>query len=131
MRTSVESFRTKSCEVWLDEEGVLWLVPDGETELDLEEVKACFDTYKKIGINKENKVLQIIDARVNVSMNKEGRDYAAVHGKEYFIASAVISTNLSIRLLVNFFNLFYKSNGVPLKMFETEEGARNWLDKFR
>lgn len=131
MQTKIESYRTKCNEVCFDEEGILWLIPDEGTELDLEEVTACFDTYKKMGVNKDNRVLQIIDARVNVTMNKEGREYAAVHGKEYFIASAVISTNLAVRLIVNFFNLFYKYNKVPLKMFDTEESARKWLEKFK
>ena len=89
MRTQIESFRTKYCDIWLDEDGILWLKPDAETELDFEEVKSCFDTYKKMGIHKDNKVLQIIDARVNVSMDKEGRAYAAEHGGAFFIASAV------------------------------------------
>lgn len=131
MRTKVESIRTKHCEIWLDEDGILWLKPDADTEMDLEEVKACFETYKKIGVNRKNKVLQIIDARVDISMNREGRDYAAAFGDEFFIASAVISSSLSIRLLINFFNMFYKSNRVPLKMFDTEENAKRWLDKFR
>ena len=47
MRTQIEYFRTKYCDIWLDEDGILWLKPDAETELDFEEVKSCFDTLKK------------------------------------------------------------------------------------
>lgn len=127
----MQSFKTKFTEIWIDQEGILWLVPDPEVELDGEEVRACFDLYRNMGIGKNNKVLQIIDARINVSMNKDGRDYAAEHGNEFFIASAIISSSLSVRLIVNFFNMFYKSQLVPFKMFDTEENAKKWLFKFR
>ena len=130
MQVQAKIYRTKYTEIWLDEEEILWLKPDPETELDQEEVAACFDTYREMGINPDHKVLQIIDARVNVSMNKEGRDYAALHGHDCFIASAVISSSLSVRLIVNFFNFFYKAS-VPLKMFDTEESAKKWLARFR
>ena len=131
METNFKRFKTKNSEIYLDDEGILWLKPINGADLDLEEVTACFDIYKKMGINKDNKVLQIIDAQVMVTMNKDGRDYAALHGIDFFIASAVISNNLSVRLIVNFFNIFYKSPLVPLKMFESEESAKKWLFKFK
>lgn len=131
MKTQVEISRTKHCEIWLDEGGILWLKPTIVLEVDLEEVTACFETYKKMGVNRGNKVLQIVDARVDFTMNKEAKDYVAANGEDYFKASAVISSSLVIRLLVNFFNLFYKSNRVPLKMFDTEESAKKWLEKFK
>ncbi len=124
------TYRTTCAEIWLDEAGVLWLKPDADTDLGLEEVKACFATYTEMGIHSQNKVLQIIDARVNVSMSKEGREYASNAGNECFIASAVISNSLSVRLIVNLFNIIYKAS-VPLKMFETEEEARKWLSRFK
>jgi hypothetical protein len=124
-------YRTRYSEIFLDEDGVLWLKPDEDADMDLEEVTACFNTYSEMGINKENKVLQLIDAQKNVTMGKEGREYAALHGKDFFIASAVVSNNLSVRLLVNFFNLFYKTQTVPFKLFSNEESARRWLARFK
>jgi hypothetical protein len=122
--------RTKYSDVFIDDEGFLCLYPDKDADMDLDEVKVCYGTYQKIGINRDNKVLQIINVKGNVSMSREARDYAAIHGSEFFIASAVISDSLSVRLIVNFFNLFYKSRTVPLKMFDTEENAKKWLRKF-
>jgi hypothetical protein len=124
-------YRTRFTDIFLEDDGILWIRPDEDAEMDLEEVTACFDIYSKMGINKENKVLQIIDAKLNVAMAKEGREYAVMHGKDFFIASAIISNNLSVRLLVNFFNLFYKSQTVPFKLFRNEESARKWLNKFK
>lgn len=131
IKQNIKRVRTKSTEIWLDDDGVLWLLPDANAELDLDEVKTCFEVYTKMGIHKDNKVLQIIDAQSGVSMYKEGRDYAAEHGKDFFIASAIISKNLSVRLIVNFFNLFYKTQPVPFKLFDTIENGKAWLNKFK
>lgn len=116
-------------EIWFDEEGILRLKPFVGTDLELKDVMACFEVYKKWGCDKQ-KVLQLIDAREHVSMTHEGRKYAAEHGKHFFIASAVISNSLAVRLIVNFFNSFYEQP-VPFKLFGTEEEALKWLRKFR
>ncbi|MFL5762857.1 MAG: hypothetical protein ACJ77K_02875 [Bacteroidia bacterium] len=124
------TIRTKYSVIRLDRNGILWLSPDENADLDLKEVEACFRAYAEMGIGPDNKVLQIIDARGTVQMTKEARDYAAKHGERFFIASAIISSNLSIRLMVNFFNMFYKTQIVPFRLFDTEENAMKWLSKF-
>ncbi|MES2764029.1 MAG: STAS/SEC14 domain-containing protein [Bacteroidota bacterium] len=121
--------RTKVNDIWIDDEGFLILKPKEGVELDLDEVKACFEAYRTLGIGPHNKVLELIDAR-DGSMNSEARTYAAEHGKDYFIAAAIVSDSLAVRLVVNFFNTFYKQI-VPFKMFATEESARKWLRTFR
>ena len=126
---SVGKIRTKMNEIWIDEEGILILKPDDGAELDLEEVKACFEAYKKLGVGPHNKVLELIDAR-DGSMTGEARAFAAKNGVDYFVAAAIISDSLAVRLVVNFFNSFY-SQLVPFKMFASEEAARQWLRTFR
>lgn len=71
----------------------------------------------------------MIDAR-DFSITPEARSYAAAMGKDYFIAAAIISDSLAVRIVMNFFNAFYKPT-VPLKMFATEEAARKWLRTFK
>ncbi len=124
-----EKILTGKSEIWIDEEGILRLCPVDGSEIDLEEVKACFAHYRALGLKKK-KALQLIDARIDVSFTQEARDYAAKHAREYFIASAVISSSLPVRLLINFFNAFDK-DGAPLRMFKTEEEALGWLRTFR
>jgi hypothetical protein len=131
MKTEQCVYRTKFTEISFDDRGILWLKPDKDADLDLEEVMQCFEIYGRIGVNKDNKVLQVIDARTNVTMDKEGKEYAAVNGNNYFLASAIISDNLSVRLIVNFFNLFYKNRTVPFRLFGDEESAIKWLLKYR
>lgn len=122
---------TGKSDIWIDERGILHLHLHENIELDLEEAKKCFKIYEELGC-KRNKVLQIMDAgKGNPTVTKAARDYAAEMGKEYFIASAIISKSLAVRMMVNFFNSFYKGHGVPFKLFPNEEEAVKWLETFR
>lgn len=124
-----QKIKTRYNEIWQDDEGFLWVRATEVTEIDLEEVKACFEAYAEMGIDQE-KVLQVMDVRNSITVTREARDYAARHGHRFFIASAVISNSLSVRLIVNFFNFLYPKK-VPLKMFGSEDEALKWLRKFR
>jgi hypothetical protein len=120
---------TKNNEIWIDDERILIVKPIPNVDLDLEEVKLCFEIYESLGVGPNNKLLQIIDTR-DGSMSSDARAYAAEHIKNYFIASAIISDSLAVRIIVNFFNTFYKPN-VPFKMFSNEVEAREWLKTFK
>jgi hypothetical protein len=122
--------KTKFGQIWVDDEGMLCLRYNEYTDVDLEVAKHCFKVYEDLGYGKGNKALQIMDGRLHFTMTKEARDFVAENGKKFFIAAAFISNNLSMRLLFNFFNSFYKHE-VPFKMFGTEKKAREWLMKFR
>ncbi len=126
---AINKIKTKMNEIWIDDEGILILKPQVGAELDLDEVKACFEAYRSLGVGPDNKVLEIIDAR-DGSMTSDARTYAAEVGGDYFIAAAIISDSLAVRLIVNFFNNFYKQT-VPFKMFASEEEAKKWLRTFR
>ncbi len=126
---AINKIKTKLNEIWIDDEGILILKPIEGAELDLDEVKACFAAYRELGVGPHNKVLELIDAR-DGSMSGEARSYAAEVGKDYFIAAAIISDSLAVRMVVNFFNTFY-TQLVPFKMFATEEAARKWLRTFK
>lgn len=121
--------KTKMSEIWIDDEGILVLKPFEDVELDLDTVVECFETYKAMGIGPHHKVLQLIDATGHGSMTSEGRTYAAEVGMNFFIASAIVSDSLAIRLIVNFFNSFHKQL-VPFKMFSNQEDAKKWLRTF-
>ncbi len=126
---AAHKIKTAANEIWVDDEGLLVLKLAECGELDLAEVTACFNAYKQLGFGPENKVLQLIDIRLDGSITHEARNYAAEHGKDFFIASAVISSSLAVRMIVNFFNAFYK-HPVPFKMFKEEEEAKKWLRTF-
>lgn len=125
----MEKIVTKQNEIWLDDQGILCVRAVENAEMDLEEVRSCFDGYKSLGLGKK-KVLQLLDLRRGASMTSEARAFVSGCAEDFFIASAVISNSLSVRLMVNFFTLFYGKK-IPLHMFGTEREARVWLQKFQ
>lgn len=124
-----KKIKTKQTEIWIDEEGILIVEPFEGAELDLDEVKLCFEVYKELGANPNNKLLQLINT-IDGSMDPDARAFSANAMTDYFIASAIVSNSLAVRLIVNFFNTFYQSK-VPFKMFSNEEDARKWLNSFK
>lgn len=127
--TLSQKIETKTSVIWIDDEGILRLKIKPNSELYLDDVKECFLIYEQLGC-KENKVLQLMDAKVYFYMDDDAQKYAAEVGKDFFIASAIVNNSIAIRLLVNFFNTFYQ-HGVPFKLFGDEEKALRWLRKFR
>ena len=49
---------TKQNEIWIDDEGILVLRMSEGAEMDLEEVTACFDVYRKLGYGNGQKIIQ-------------------------------------------------------------------------
>ena len=131
METKKTPIQTKSSEIWIDDDNILCVKFREEySEWDLKEVKECFKVYQDLGFGNGHKALQLIDGRLSFNITKEGKDFAAANGKTFFIASAIVADNLATRIVVNFFNKFYKHD-VPFKMFSTKRKAKEWLLKFR
>ncbi|HXC04179.1 MAG TPA: hypothetical protein VNZ86_05460 [Bacteroidia bacterium] len=126
MTLQTDITRTAKASVWLDEEGFLWVKPDKGVELDGDDVLACFEVYRQLGCHKNNRVWQVMDGTSDFTMTREARENAALYGEEFFKASAMITESLAIRLIVNFFNRFYKI-GVPFRSFPSEAEAKLWL----
>lgn len=120
---------TRYNEISLGPGGILYVRVTEACEIDLDEVKACFEAYEQLGLH-EHKAVQMLDVRLGVTMTKEARDYASAEGKKYLLATAVLSRSLSVRLIVNFINRFY-AQPVPMKMFASETDALKWLQKFK
>ncbi len=124
-----EAYQTKSATIRIDEEGFLCVHVHEDAELNLEEMENCFNIYRQLGCA-DHKVLEIIDGSNDFKITKEGREYAAEHAKEFFIASALVTTNLAVRLVFNFFSKFHNAE-VPFRLFKTDAEARAWLYEFR
>lgn len=112
----------------MDKEGILRMRIKQGARVDEEEVKICFGIIKKLA--GKNKVLELMEGGNFYTMNEKAQKYAAIHGKEIFIASAIIIKSVGTRLLVNFFNSFI-NNEIPFKMFADEKNALKWLRTFR
>lgn len=128
---TADKIRTESFDIWVAEEGILRVDAFEGVEVDLEQTKKSFDIYSRLGFGPgKKKALQIMNGNKYFSMTKEAKDYVAQQGKLFFIAAALISDSVALRLMVNLYNSVYKHN-VPFKMFATEEKALEWLRKFK
>lgn len=127
----IKKITTEAADISIDEEGILRVhIHDGAV-LDLDVVKEIFVKYEELGLGPgKKKRLELMTVAGWHSMTREAREFTALHGKDYFIAAAVINNTLSVRLIVNFYNSFYKHE-VPFKLFATEEKALEWLRKFK
>lgn len=126
-----QKITTESVDVLIDKEGILRVHIHEGTELDLDKVKELFKKYNELGMGPgKEKRLELMTGMGWHTMNREARDFVAFHGKDYFIAAAIINDTLAVRILVNFYNTFYR-NEVPFRLFATEEKALEWLRKFK
>jgi hypothetical protein len=116
---------TSICEISLDDDNILRVTVLKEGEMDLDEVKKCFEVYRSLGCDRK-KALQLLDFTVPAIITKEARDYVDLMAPDFFIASAVVTQSLPVRIIVNFCMRFFNP-AVPLKMFVNEEDARTWL----
>jgi hypothetical protein len=125
MSLLTDVIKTTKAEIWVDEEDFLRIRPHAGAELDRCDVEECFRVYRELGCGKK-KMLQIMEGSDDFTMTREAREYAATHGSEVFLASAMVTNSLAIRLVVNFFNRFYKAS-VPFESFTSEKEAKIWL----
>jgi len=129
IRAASETYKTNSATIRIDEEGILCVHIHENAEVDEKEVQACFNIYRQLGCE-EDKVLELIFGSNDFTLTKEGSDLAAKHGKDFFIACALITTNLAVRLVFNFYTKIQPPD-IPFRMFKSEAEARAWLNEFR
>jgi hypothetical protein len=128
VKTAVIS--TEVLDIWVDDEGILCVHAKDDAQLTFEHIVEAFEKYSELGFGPgKKKALELLTGKSLHTMPREGRAYAAEKGKDYFIASALVSGSPMMRYIVNFFNAVYKP-GVPFKLFATEEEAKKWLRTF-
>ena len=126
---NTDKIRTRCFEIWVENE-ILYVEGFEGVEVELEDVKKAFEIYDQLGFGPGKKRgLQIMVGRKYYSLTKEAKEYAAHKGRSFFIASAIISELVALRLAVNVFNSLYKPK-IPFKMFASEEKALEWLRKY-
>ena len=112
--------------LFLDREGILKIVIAEGASLDLEDMKNVFEVEKRMLQGRKGIVL--VDARNTYSLSSEARAYA-ISQRETRIATAIITTNLAYKVLNDLYSRFYTLPS-PVKVFMSEERAREWLLSF-
>ncbi len=117
--------KTKINEKWIDEQGIVWMKAIEGVHMDIEALKE--DHERSLELLGSHKILVMYDARSHFSISPEARAFLSKGIlNENRIATAVLSPNLGVRLLVNFMNSINPPKS-PLKMFSNEMDAMQWL----
>ncbi len=112
---------------WFDEDGILHSVSKSTNRVSIEEAKSQIEEFKKMVGDK--KVCFLADATNSSETTKEVRDYAASEFPKLFKALAIISSSPLGKMLGNlFFKL--KKQPYPVRMFNNENEAREWLKQY-
>ena len=113
----------------MDKNGILWIKPIEGSFVDLVSLKE--DDAINPELTGGKKVLALYDGRANFTITPEARAFvrSGILNKSR-IATAVVTDKSFMRILVNFINIFSKPKS-PLKMFNKEKDAINWLNSFK
>lgn len=126
-RTNTSKFYdTKSYIIQKDKDGIIHRNIKEDAHIEVDELK---ETEKLItSLNRGKKNLTLIDARNHHTMTPEATEFLKkAHSLRK--ATAIISSNLSQKILVGFLSKNPDSN--PLKIFPTENEAIKWLLAFK
>lgn len=113
--------------LWFDEDGILCSISKKAPKQTLEQVKEQLDKFMKIIGDK--KVCLLIDVTNTSESTKEVRDYAAREFPKFVKAIAMISDSALGKMLANLF-FTVKSQPYPVKMFNDEKEAKEWLKQY-
>lgn len=113
--------------MWFDENGILCSVSKKVPQQTLEEAKRTLDEFRKITGGR--KVCLLSDSTDSAPINKEMRDYAAEVIPEIAKAIAIISRSALGKMTANLF-FKIKKQPYPVKMFDDENEAKEWLKQY-
>ncbi|MES2763489.1 MAG: hypothetical protein V4677_14845 [Bacteroidota bacterium] len=123
----VQVYEMPTSTMWFDENGILCSVAKKVPQQTLEQAKATMVEFLKITGGK--KLCMLSDNTNSPPVNKEMRDYAAEVIPDIAKAVGVISRSAVGRMAANlFFTL--KKQPYPVKFFDNEEEAKQWLKQY-
>lgn len=124
---NTEVFELPNSTMWFDENGILCSVAKKVPQQTLEEAKKTMVEFIKITGGK--KVCLLSDSTDSPPANKEMRDYAAEVIPEIAKAVAIISRSAVGKMAANLF-FSIKKQPYPVKMFNDETEAKEWLKQY-
>ena len=125
----MERVKTRTAEIWKDENDIFWIKLLPDVEIDLEDIIDNVLVARNITGGKA--VLKIVDSRSNWTMTNEAEIYFKKEDTpEKTIARAVLINSVMDKLIKRFLLALLKPE-VPLKFFTSEAEAVKWLLSFK
>ena len=108
-------------------DGILHICLLEDSDIDLEESKLM--QKKSLSLTNGKKFVALIDARAEVRVSKESREWGSTaEAQVNMIAQAIIVNSLANRLVGNFIIKFHKPVA-KTRLFSDEQSALDWLRK--
>jgi hypothetical protein len=125
MVNSSQLLSTKCAKFSLIEEGILHIELIENTEIDLKESKLMQRT--SLEITEGKKFVALIDARAEVIISKESREWGSTpEAQKNMLAQAIVVNTLANKLIGNFIIQFHKPPA-KTRLFSDERSALRWL----
>ena len=125
--TNVDVIELYASTIWFDENGILCSVAKKVPQQTLEEAEKSMEEF--LAITGGKKVCLLSDSTNSPPVNKEMRDYAAKVIPEVAKAIAIMSNSSVGKMAANlFFSL--KKQPYPVKFFDNEQEAKEWLKQY-
>ncbi len=110
------------------ENGILLVKFNEGAEVELQDIDEIHS--EALRLSNGRPYCTVTDSRVNMTSNKEAREYASKGlYKENHLANAILVNSTAVRLMANFYIQFYKPP-IPTKLFNSEIEAREWAGRF-
>lgn len=113
--------------MWFDEDGILCSVSKKAPPQTLAQAKKSVEDFKKLTGGK--KVCLLTDNTHSTAPDKEMRDYVAQVMPDLVNAIAIMSNSAAGRMVANLF-FSIKKQPYPIKMFDDEAKAKEWLKQY-
>lgn len=114
-------------QVWREESGIVCVISKKVKPQSVDEARASVESFSKF-LGSE-KACMLIDVTHSSESSREVRTYAAEALPKMVKALAMVSDSVLGKMIANlFFNL--KSQPYPVKMFDNENEAREWLKNY-
>jgi hypothetical protein len=120
---------TRTGKLWLDEDGILRILPTPGTEDSLDDAKQNMAASAKLAAGQRRPIL--IDLRSIKTQSREVRAYyTGPEARKLLLAIGLLIDSPMSRMIGNFFLGFNKMD-LPTRLFKSEDEALVWLKGFR
>lgn len=125
----MEKIKTRTAEMWVDEQDIFWIKLLPETNIDTEDITDNMLVTRNLTNGAPS--LKVLDSRANWKMTPEAETlYKREDTPERTIARAILTDSVIDKLFQGFLVKLFKPT-VPLKFFTSEEEATKWLLTFK
>lgn len=126
----MKEVKTSTCIVSSDKFGIIHKTVRTNAHLDAADIKKSDDIGFELSQGK--KALILYDARPKFTLTEKGMEYLHKHllSKDR-IASAIVSDQAGVKMLVDYFKDKQKTNGPQIRIFKTMHEALVWLLSFK